>query len=278
MFSTSIGGTGLIEGAIRRASERVGVDFDFMMRTAQRESSLNPAARAPTSSASGLYQFIESTWLATVYRHGADHGYGRYAAMIQPDGQGGYRVASGSRREVLDLRFDPEAASLMAAELASDNGAYIRGRVGREPTSGELYMAHFLGPGGAARLIQAMEQTPGASAAALFPAPARANRSIFYSNGEARSVSAVYANLTRTGGSAPGLTTPTETGPVAPSLDARQLMIAEAMDRLQQDRQILSMLFGDPSQGGSGFSAQLLAAYAPPEETDREPRQGSLFG
>lgn len=268
MSISTVGGHGLIEGAIRRASERVGVDFDFMMRTAQRESSLNPAARARTSSASGLFQFIESTWLATVYRHGAEHGYGRYAAMIQPDGSGGYRVASGARREVLDLRFDPEAASLMAAELTSDSAAYLRGRIGREPTSGELYVAHFMGPAGAARLITAMEQSPGAAAASIFPGPARANRSIFYSNGEARSVSQVYANLTRTGGAAPGMTTPSapET-PARPDLSARDLMIADAMDRLQQDRQVLSMLFGDAGMGGgAGFTAQLLAAYGPDDE------------
>lgn len=264
MRATSVSGAGLIEGAIRQASERVGVDFDFLMRTAQRESALNPAARARTSSASGLFQFIESTWLATLHRHGASHGYGRYASLIERASDGGYRVADGRRREVLDLRFDPQAASLMAAELASDSAAYLRGRIGRDPTGGELYAAHFLGPAGAARLIQAHESSPGVSAAAIFPQPAAANRSIFYRDGRPATVAEVYANLTRTGGGAPAVTAPTE--PIRPDLDARALMIAEGMDRMRQDRALLNMLLGDPANGASAFETQLLAAFGPDRE------------
>lgn len=267
MRTDSLGGAGLIEGAIRRASERVGVDFEFMLSTARRESSLNPAARARTSSASGLFQFIESTWLATVYRHGAEHGYGRYAAMIEPVGNGGYRVRDGARREVLDLRFDPQASSLMAAELASDSAAYIRGRVGRNPTSGELYAAHFLGPAGAARLIEAVESNPGQSGAALFPQAAAANRSIFYRDGRPATAQEVYANLIRTAGEGPGITGPG--APSAPGLSARELMIAEGMDRLRQNRALLNMMLGEPGQGGSAFETQLLAAFGPGDEESR---------
>jgi hypothetical protein len=273
MFSDSIGGQGLIEGAIRRASERVGVDFDFLIRTAQRESALNPAARARTSSASGLFQFIESTWLATLHRHGADHGYGRLASLIERTPDGGYRVRDGARREVLDLRFDPQAASLMAAELASDSAAYLRGRIGRDPSSGELYAAHFLGPAGAARLIQAVETNPGQSGAALFPSAAAANRSIFYRDGRAATAQEVYQNLIRTAGEQPGITGPGT--PDRPQLSERDLMIADAMDRLRQDRQILNMMMGDPASG-SAFETQLLAAFAPPEE-EGSSRQGDLF-
>lgn len=273
MFSDSIGGQGLIEGAIRRASERVGVDFDFLIRTAQRESALNPAARARTSSASGLFQFIESTWLATLHRHGADHGYGRLASLIERTSDGGYRVRDGARREVLDLRFDPQASSLMAAELASDSAAYLRGRIGRNPSSGELYAAHFLGPAGAARLIQAVESNPGQSGAALFPAAAAANRSIFYRDGRAATAQEVYQNLIRTAGEQPGITGPGT--PDRPQLSQRDLMIADAMDRLRQDWQILNMMMGDPASG-SAFETQLLAAFGPGEEDERGPG-GDLF-
>lgn len=275
MRTDSIGSAGLIEGAIRRASERVGVDFDFLIRTAQRESALNPAARARTSSASGLFQFIESTWLATLQRHGADHGYGRLASLIERTSDGGYRVRDGARREVLDLRFDPQAASLMAAELASDHAAYLRGRIGRDPSGGELYAAHFLGPAGAARLIQAVESNPGQSAAALFPAPAAANRSIFYRDGRAATVQEVYQNLIRTAGEAPGITGPGT--PDQPALSERDLMIADAMDRLRQDRQMLNLLMGDAASGSSAFETQLLAAFGPGDEDERG-GQGGLFG
>ena len=61
-----------------------------------------------------------------------------------------------ARKAVMDLRLDPHAASLMAGELVSDHASYLKGRVGRQPTAGELYAAHFLGPKGSAQLIEAM--------------------------------------------------------------------------------------------------------------------------
>jgi hypothetical protein len=191
----------IVEQAIERASKATGVDFGFLMKTAGRESSFNPRAQASTSSAAGLFQFVEQTWLSTLKQHGAKHGYARYADLIAKGSDGRYRVSGGeARRAVMDLRLDPHAASLMAGELTSDHAAYLKGRVGRSPTAGELYVAHFLGPQGSARLIKAVESQPGATAASLFPDAARSNRSIFYRNGQARTVGEVYANLTKTGG------------------------------------------------------------------------------
>src|SRR5690606_4561669 len=109
------------------------------------------------------------------------------------------------RRAVMDLRLDPHAASLMAGELASDHAAYLKGRTGRTPTAGELYAAHFLGPQGSAKLIEAAQARPGVTAASLFPDAARANKSIFYRQGRAATVGEVYANLTRTGGAQQGV-------------------------------------------------------------------------
>jgi hypothetical protein len=191
----------IVEQAIERASKATGVDFGFLMKTAGRESSFNPRAQASTSSAAGLFQFVEQTWLSTLKQHGSKHGYARYADLITKGSDGRYRVSGGeARRAVMDLRLDPHAASLMAGELTSDHAAYLKGRVGRSPTAGELYVAHFLGPQGSARLIKAVESQPGATAASLFPDAARSNRSIFYRNGQARTVGEVYANLTKTGG------------------------------------------------------------------------------
>ena len=104
-----------MEAAIRRASRATGVDFDFLMKTARRESAVNPAAKARTSSAAGLFQFIEQTWLATVKQHGPSHGYGQYADLIHRGGDGRWRVEGSARNVVLDLRFDAQAASSMAA-------------------------------------------------------------------------------------------------------------------------------------------------------------------
>src|SRR5271167_4291596 len=195
---------GVVQAAIQRASDATGVDFGFLMGAAKRESGYNPTAKAQSSSAAGLFQFVDQTWLATLKKHGAKYGYARYADLIQQGPDGRYRVdGAEARRAVMDLRLDPHAASLMAGELASDHASYLRGRVGREPTGGELYAAHFLGPKGSAKLIEARQTTPHATAATLFPDAAASNPSIFYRQGRAVSVGELYTNLTDTvGGSA----------------------------------------------------------------------------
>jgi hypothetical protein len=197
-----IGNISSIEAAVRRASSTTGVDFGFLMRTAQRESGLSAGAHASTSSAAGLFQFVEQTWLSTLKRHGAAHGYARYAELIDQSPDGRFVVPQGddARKVIMDLRYDPHASAAMAAELASDHAAYLRGRTGREPTGGELYAAHFLGPQGSAKLIEAAQATPMATAAALFPDAAASNRDVFYRAGRAVTVSELYANLSRTGG------------------------------------------------------------------------------
>lgn len=189
---------GIVEGAIQRASAATGVDFSFLMRTAKRESGGDPTAKAGTSSASGLFQFVDQTWLSTLKAHGAKYGYARYADLIQKGADGRFYVQDPeAKKAVMALKLDPHAASLMAGELTSDHAAYLRGRVGRSPTAGELYAAHFLGPQGSAKLIEAVQSNPGANAAALFPDAAGSNRSIFYRDGQPVTVAQLYGNLTR---------------------------------------------------------------------------------
>lgn len=170
-----------VHGAIRVAAARTGVDFDYLLNQARVESGLNPDARARTSSATGLFQFIDQSWLGTVERHGAQHGLGWAAAAIERGPGGRYTVADpATRRAIMDLRRDPSAASAMAAEFASDNHAYLAQRVDRPIESVDLYLAHFLGPAGAARFLDAHARSPSAAAAPTFGAQARANRSIFF--------------------------------------------------------------------------------------------------
>lgn len=129
-----------VRGAIARAARATGVDFDYLLAQAKLESSLDPAARAPTSSAAGLYQFTNGTWLQTLERHGANHGLDWAGAMID-----GGRVADPAMRaRIMAMRFDADASSLMAAELANDNKADLTALLGREPDAAELYLAHFL--------------------------------------------------------------------------------------------------------------------------------------
>src|SRR4051794_15299467 len=105
-----------VTSAIQKASARTGVDFKYLVAQAGQESSFKADAKASTSSASGLYQFIESTWLTMVRNKGADHGLGEFADKIDA-GAGGPRVAdAATRRKILDLRNDPTVSAAMAAE------------------------------------------------------------------------------------------------------------------------------------------------------------------
>ncbi len=183
-----------VVNAIKEAAARTGVNFSYLMKQAAAESSFNAKAGSKTSSAKGLYQFIESTWLNMVKNYGDKHGLGKYAAMI--DGRG--KVSDPAlRKEILELRNNPEKASLLAAEYASENQRYLEQNGGMEPEeigSTELYLAHFLGAGSAAGFLKAYKDNPLAAAADLFPKAARANRNVFYDRetGQERTLAGVY--------------------------------------------------------------------------------------
>ena len=254
---------GVVEAAIQRASSATGVDFGFLMRSAKRESGYNPGAKATTSSAAGLFQFVDQTWMSTLKKHGAKYGYARYAEMIQQGSDGRFYVnGPEARQAVMNLRLDPHAASLMAGELTTEHASYLRGRVGRDPTAGELYAAHFLGPQGSAKLIEAVRSSPRADAADLFPDAAAANRGIFYRGGRPASVLEVYANLTNSQSGAPPVAVP------APSTDGfLQYASARRLDRMEQEQEMVEMVLRGPQEpdggsgaaiGGSMFSADML--------------------
>lgn len=179
-----------VQAAIARASVRTGVDFNYLLAQAKLESGLDPHAKAATSSATGLYQFIDSTWTRMVDRHGSKHGM---EWADQAIGSGGRIADPATRAQIMSLRYDADASSLMAAELARENADGLRVTLGREPEPAELYLAHFLGLGGAQKFLGALGANPDQSAVALMPQPARANRAIFYDGGRARSVGEVMA-------------------------------------------------------------------------------------
>ncbi len=167
------------------------------MKKASQESSLDPTAKAKTSSAMGLYQFTSQTWLRSIKQHGADYGLGAYAEHIKINSSGVAHVDSPeARHAILKLRGDPTVSAEMAAELDKDNLATLKGNVTGKLGATELYLAHFLGAGGASDFLNTMKATPNAKAADILPQAAAANNSVFYSaSGEARSLKQIYQHF-----------------------------------------------------------------------------------
>jgi hypothetical protein len=172
----------------------------------------------------------------------------------------------------MDLRLDPHASALMAGELASDHAAYLRGRVGREPTAGELYAAHVLGPQGSAKLIDAVRISPTASAPALFPDAAASNRGIFYRGGRAATVTEVYANLTAGPGGGPAQVAPQAPANSEADQGFIQYASARRQERLQQQQEMVDLILRGPEPAddmglsvqtaNSLFSSEMLRALS----------------
>lgn len=182
---------------LRQAADATGVSFDYLIKTAKRESNLNPEAKAASSSATGLFQFIEQTWLGLVKRQGPQLGLTDAANAIQRDSSGRYVVPEAeTRQQILALRKDPTLSARLAGVFTSENKASLKDALGREPSGGELYIAHFMGAGGARELITQASANPDRAAASVFPDAASANRSIFFDGkGRARTTREVYARL-----------------------------------------------------------------------------------
>lgn len=186
-----------VVSAIREGAQKTGTGFDYLLKTAQRESALEPDAKAKSSSATGLFQFIEQTWLSMVKQEGPKQGLASYADAISETSDGRLTVSDPAAREkILALRKDPQVAAVMAGALTQRNRDQLASGIGRQPNAGELYMAHVLGARGASDLIRSVASDPTRVAARDFPEAAAANRGIFYDKaGRARSVQEVYGVL-----------------------------------------------------------------------------------
>lgn len=264
---------GHIRSAIRQASRATGIDFDYLLGQAKLESGLNANARAGTSSASGLYQFIDQSWLGVVKKHGAEHGLGWAADAIGRSASGRLQVGdAGTKAAILALRNDPATASLMAAEYASDNKTSLEATLDRPATGTDLYMAHFLGLGGAGKFLKTMAANPDASGAALFPAAAAANRGVFYGpGGQPRSLSAIYqrfgSKLDAAGGDAAD-TRAANIAFAAQSLDMDGSTVVTGGNESAGDA--LAWAQGAISRFGQGANAaQTASVYRPTPDTAR---------
>jgi hypothetical protein len=194
------GRTGASSGvvdAIRDGAQTSGAGFDYLLATAQRESALDPTAKAGTSSATGLFQFIEQTWLGTMKNAGPRLGLSTYADAITKGADGTYSVSDpAAKQTILDLRRDPKIAATLAGALTERNREALTTALGREPTGGDLYAAHVLGARGAAALIATAQASPARAAALDMPEAAAANRGLFYDkSGRPRGAAELYAHL-----------------------------------------------------------------------------------
>ncbi|HKH34607.1 MAG TPA: transglycosylase SLT domain-containing protein, partial [Beijerinckiaceae bacterium] len=163
---------------IVRAARVTNADPVLLMAIADKESSFSTGVKAKTSSATGLYQFIEKTWLKVVKDFGPKHGLEKEAkAIVWEDDT---LVVRDEKERILDLRRDPYLSAVLAGEMLNRDRMRIARRIGRDLTHGETYLAHFLGPDGAERFMATLVSTPKASAAELLPKPAAANKPIFF--------------------------------------------------------------------------------------------------
>jgi hypothetical protein len=258
-----------VTGAIQQAARLTGASFQYLLATAQVESNLNPNAQVSTSSARGLFQFIEQTWLATLKEQGPALGYGPYAAAISRLPSGQYAASDPEmHRRIMNLRSDPTANAVMAGAFTRANAAKLTDRLGRDPTEGELYVAHFLGSAGASRLIDLAETRPLTPAAQVFPGAARANPSIFYDRqGHARSAGQVYHSLVgrydvvRAGRSdAPAVAALADSPTAAPAVPD-----PAALAQTYAEAARLAEPAGQPGDGGPMFHSLFSTGGARPE-------------
>ncbi|MCJ2059273.1 transglycosylase SLT domain-containing protein [Methylobacterium sp. J-048] len=233
---------------IVKASDEAGVDPVYMMALADKESSFDTDAKAGTSSAQGLFQFVARTWLEMIRDYGARYGLGEEAAAVKGRGTA-ITVAGTMRARVLGLRNDPRVAALMAAELIKRDRERIEAKVGRALTTTELYLAHFLGSASAGRFLSLSSEKPDEVAGREFRSAARANRSLFTekSGGKRRSLTVAelhgridgmidrrlnrYQGVVAVAGAADKAPAPTETAAneAGQALDSRRIEVTEAL-------------------------------------------------
>jgi len=279
--------SGAVVQALQKAAAATGSDFHYLLGTAMRESSLKPNATSSSSSATGLFQFIDQTWLGLVKEHGAQHGLSHFAEAITKQADGRYHADANAKQTILALRKDPEVCALMAGEYAKSTQGSLRASLGRDVCGGELYAAHFLGPDAAAKLIKLAGSDPSASAAAQFPQAAAANKSVFFhADGSAKSVREVYDWALRQPGSegtvrmaqaaqahpAPEAAVSSQAAltKVASAQDAQIQMLLASVMNWQPKHSMFSALFGandaTPSSAMS-FSPGLLGLLSDAKNT-----------
>ncbi|MCK5658596.1 MAG: transglycosylase SLT domain-containing protein [Alphaproteobacteria bacterium] len=226
--------------AIEKASARTGANFSFMMDKASAESSFNPSATSKSSTATGLFQFIESTWLNMVKQYGAKHGMGKFANQIQIRNGRPCVDNCNVKDTILNLRKNPEIAALMAGEFSAQNKQYLEKHTNENVGATELYLAHFMGASGATRFLNARNSGGETIAANLFPKEALTNKNVFFNpaTGHARTLNGIYDFFAQKFGSENVATDSLlKKNPIPPSptyFDRKNPPVSESRDNIQQ--------------------------------------------
>jgi hypothetical protein len=175
---------GLLGAVAEVAAVVPDADPVYLMALADKESNFVPHAESKKSSATGLYQFTDATWLETVKRVGGRYGLQHDADMIRM--VNGRPVVEDPEvlKEILDRRSNPTIAAIMAAEKANYDKQRIERTLGHKLNHTESYIAHLLGTGAAIQFLTLMKESPNTKAADAFPKAAPGNAPLFYKKTE----------------------------------------------------------------------------------------------
>lgn len=157
----------------KAVSTLTGIPTELLNIFASLESGFDYTVKAKTSSATGWFQFLNATWDGVLKLHGKQYGL----PTNDPERK---------------MRLDPRINALMGACFIKDNYIGLQKAIGREPTDTDLYLAHFMGLGGARTFLRSDQNAFGYK---VFPAPAKANLTIFYVGGNLsrpRTLAAIY--------------------------------------------------------------------------------------
>jgi len=181
--------------ALRRAASGSRTPFTTLVGIAAAESNFRPDARNARSSATGPFQITERTWLELMKRYGAAVGRSDLAALVSTDAEGRASVSPENRAAVLDARKDLDLSAQLTARLCDENRAGLSRKLGRAPSEAEVRLAHFLGLGGATKLIQAAAETPDLSVKTLLPKAFAHNRAALSEAGQPMTAAQAVALL-----------------------------------------------------------------------------------
>jgi len=163
-----------VQQAIEEASKRVGVDAGILTAFAYKESTFEAGAKASTSSAAGLFQFLKGTWKQVVGAYGDMYGVSQDASPL-----------------------DPLAAAIMGAAFIKHEIYPSISKVVPNPTVTDLYLGHFMGPSAGAHWLKNYKDNPNALAYLDWPDAAASNQWVYYDKGgNPRTYAEIYSIFT----------------------------------------------------------------------------------